>query len=82
MVIFLLFKAKSVRNPTVDHFIPGQPAALRRAMFEHTPDAHPRLLYLTLPKCCCLQEMLLSRDRKEIKKKTVSKDWKSCYMLN
>lgn len=72
MVIFLLFKAKRVRNPAVDCFIPEQPAALRRATLEHTPNTHPKLI-LSLRAAACKRYFCPETD-----KKTVSNDSKSC----
>lgn len=68
MVMFLLSEAKRGRIPRVDGLIPEQSAILRRAMFEHTPNAHPRFPCLTPSLNCWLQEMLLYRDRTEEKK--------------
>lgn len=53
----------------MDCLIPEQAATLRRAMFEHTPNAHSRFPSLTPSLNCCLQDLLLSRDRKEGGKK-------------
>lgn len=77
MVMFFLSEAKREKISRVDGFISEKAATLRKAMFEHTPSAHPRFPCLNSSLNCCLQDMLLSRDGKEGGKKAV-KDSKSC----
>lgn len=78
MVMFLLCEEKKGRISRVDCLIPEQPATLRKAMFEYTPSAHPIFPCLAPSLNCCLQEVLLSRDRKEELKKKAVKGSKTC----
>lgn len=79
MVMFLLPEAKRRRVSRVDCLIPEQPATLRRVMFEHTSNVHPKFPCLTpFPKLLLVGDASVQRQKGGKKNEKPIKDSKSC----